>query len=134
MAVETDLMKFTKAELVKLIEGKKKIDRSKLLPIQPKIPFKDMGKMEHGRWRFRYLTYLFEHDDGKHDNLFLDSIRRNRVREMKIFNEWFIILKESNFKESEPWQEWYNKFIKLIKSELNDIPKIPSIKLNTSGK
>lgn len=128
-----DLMKFTKAELVKMLKDKK-ADRSKLLPIQPETPFEDMGKMEMGRWRFRYLTYLYEHDDGKHDNLFLDSIRRNRVREMKIFNEWFIMLKESDFKESKPWQEWYDKFVKLIKSETKDIPKIPSIKLNTSGK
>ena len=129
-----DLMKFTKAELVKMLKDKKKIDRSKLLPIQPEIPFVDMGHMEHGRWRFRYLTYSIENDDNKHSNLYIDSLRRNRIREMKIFNDWFIMLKESNFKESELWQKWYDKFVKLIKSETEAIPKIPSVKLNTTGK
>ncbi len=136
-----DLMKFTKAELVELLEKatkqlvvKKKKIPGQNYPIQPETPFEDMGKMEHGRWRFRYLSYLIKHDDGKHDILYTNSLRRNRVREMKICNEWFIMLKESNFKESEKWQKQYDVFVKLIKSEASVIPKIPSIGFNKTGK
>jgi len=139
-----DMMKFTKAELIEMVttlneqllnEKKKKIKVSgQNYPIQPETPFKDMGKMEHGRWRFRYLTHLIENDEGEHDNLYIDSLRRNRVREMKICNEYFVDLKKADFKESEPWQKQYDDFIKLIEKEKSLIPKIPSIGLNTSGK
>ena len=135
-----NMMKFSKAELIELLEKatKQLVENAKTYehryPIEPIISFKDMGKMEHGRWRFRYLTYLIENDKGVHTNLYIDSLRRNRIREMKICNEYFVMLKKADFKKSEPWQKQYDDFMKLIKKEKSLIPKLPSVKINTSGK
>lgn len=132
-----DLMKLTKAELVKMISGfkeKKKKQPGQNYPIQPLTPFGQMGKLEYCRWRVNLVTHRILNDNNVHDNLYIDSEKRYRVRMMKEFCDWFVELKKDDHKEAEKFQDLYDKYLKDIKSELKIIPKIPSIGLNSSGK
>ncbi len=136
-----DLMKFTKAELVELLQKatKQLVEKKKKLPgqnypIQPEVPFDKMGKLEYCRWRVRLVTWRIKNDPVPRTNLYVDSEKRYRVRMMKEFCDWFIELKKENHKEAEKFQVLNDKYLKDIKLEVKTIPVIPSIKLNTSGK